>query len=79
MLLLLTGIALAATNVYWVPRHVIGGGGGRSAGDHYTVTGTTGQSVVDSSSGGAYDLCSGFWCGLGRFEAYLPLLLRNYG
>ena len=79
LLLLLTSVSLAAITAYGIPRFVIGGGGGRSTGGDYTLTGTVGQSVVDRSSGINYDLCSGFWCGLGRYEAYLPLVMRNYG
>jgi hypothetical protein len=77
LVLLLAGVALAATSAFEIPRSVTGGGGGHSAGVDYAVTGTIGQAVVDRSSSVNCELCSGFWCGLGRYKVYLPLVLRN--
>ena len=75
--LLVTGVALAA-NGYEVPRHVIGGGGGRVAQGGYTLDYTIGQPVVGTSGAGTLELCSGFWCGAaGAHDIYLPLVLRD--
>lgn len=75
------GIALAANALakdgYEMPRHVIGGGGGAVTAGGYALHSTLGQAVVGDNSGASYDLCTGFWCGLGRYTVYLPLVLRD--
>jgi hypothetical protein len=48
-------------------RSVIAGGGGRSAGDGYAISGTIGQPDADPlhpASAGAFALRGGFWPGL---------------
>jgi len=40
---------------------VLAGGGGESSGGSYSIAATIGQSVTDTSTGGAYALQSGFW------------------
>ena len=80
IVLLLTGTALSASNapgVYEMQRHVIAGGGGHSEAGGFTLDGTVGQAVVGVTSQEAYTLCSGFWCGMGRYTVHLPLVLRN--
>jgi hypothetical protein len=50
-----------------VPRHVIAGGGGRSSGGAFAITGTLGQADTDPlqpSSGGAFAITGGFWPGI---------------
>ncbi len=77
LLLLVTGVALAA-NGYTIPRHVTGGGGGRVEQGIYTLDYTIGQPVVGTASNTPYELCAGFWCGgAGEYKIYLPLVLRN--
>jgi hypothetical protein len=76
----LVSTALSASNApgaYEMQRHVIAGGGGHSEASGFTLDGTVGQAVVGVTSQGAYDLCSGFWCGMGRYTVYLPLVVRN--
>jgi hypothetical protein len=58
-------------------RSVIGGGGGQSVGDEHSLGGTVGQSVLGAREAGSHSLCAGFWCGLGRYGTYLPLVLRD--
>lgn len=50
-----------------VPRNVIAGGGGRSSGGAFAITGTLGQADTDPlqpSSGGAFAITGGFWPGI---------------
>lgn len=86
LLLLSAGLVLAADGAapgYEIPRFVIAGGGGASATRLFALTGTSGQAVVGSGSGGIYSVCSGFWggpCGEDgspRNRIYLPLVTRN--
>jgi hypothetical protein len=58
--------------------YVIGGGGGHSQAGVYTLDATIGQAVAGRVVSPPYDLCAGFWCGMGRYKVYLPLVLRNY-
>ncbi|MGH9948332.1 MAG: hypothetical protein ACRD6X_14210, partial [Pyrinomonadaceae bacterium] len=47
-----------------VSKSVIAGGGGRTAGGTFTVDGTVGQSLAGTTStGGSFNLQSGFWAG----------------
>jgi hypothetical protein len=80
IVLLLSGTALSASNapgVYEMQHHVIAGGGGQSEASGLTLNGTVGQAVAGVTSQGAYNLCSGFWCGMGRYTIHLPLVLSN--
>ena len=58
-------------------KHVIGGGGGHSEGGSFVLNGTAGQAVAGTVGSAPYELCAGFWCGMGRYEIYLPLVLRQ--
>jgi len=29
------------------------------------------------TSNAPYELCAGFWCGMGRYKVFLPLVLKN--
>jgi hypothetical protein len=60
LLLWLTLIANANYNISW---HTIDGGGGRSAGGQYVLTGTIGQPDASYSSSEKYELFGGFWPG----------------
>jgi hypothetical protein len=48
---------------YVLVSSTIDGGGGRSAGGQYTLTGTIGQPDAAYSAGGNYELLGGFWTG----------------
>jgi hypothetical protein len=58
-------------------KHVIGGGGGRSEAGSFVLNGTAGQAVAGTASNAPYELGAGFWYGMGRYEIYLPLVLRQ--
>lgn len=76
LLLILAGTANAAVNALDVPRYVISSGGGYSAAGIYVLEGTVGQPVAGVVAIGSYELCSGFWCGLGLFHDFLPIILK---
>ncbi len=76
-LVLLTSNVLAFDG-YEIPRYVIGGGGSHLQAGVYTLDATIGQAVAGRALNLPYDLCAGFWCGLGRYKVYLPLVLRNH-
>jgi len=64
--LLLFFVCLAprrAMGLYEMPWHTIDGGGGRSSGGQYVLTGTIGQPDAAYSSGDRYELLGGFWPG----------------
>jgi hypothetical protein len=75
-LLLLASTVLAGSGIE-ITRYVIGGGGGHSAMGHYVMDATIGQAVVGTFSAAPYELCAGFWCGMGEYRILLPLVLRN--
>jgi hypothetical protein len=75
-LLLLTGTVLAGSGIE-ISRYVIGGGGGHSEMGRYVMDATVGQAVVGTFSTAPYELCTGFWCGMGEYKVYLPVALRN--
>lgn len=58
--LILTSLGFADYQISW---HTIDGGGGRSSGGLYTLTGTIGQPDAAYSRGGNYELLGGFWPG----------------
>ena len=60
MFLLSVSTANADYNISW---HTIDGGGGRSIGGPYTLTGTIGQPDAAYSRGGSFELLGGFWPG----------------
>ena len=60
LLLLLASAANADYNISW---HTIDGGGGRSAGGQYVLTGTIAQPDAAYSESGNYELLGGFWPG----------------
>jgi len=60
--LVLSGLALAATQPPAVEPRVVGGGGRSVSAGSVTVDNTVGQPVVGGSSAGALELCAGFWC-----------------
>jgi len=76
-LLLLTGAVLAGGGGPSISRYVIGGGGGHSEMGHYVMDATVGQAVVGRFSNSPFELCAGFWCGMGEYKVYLPVIMRN--
>ena len=81
-LVLLGGYALAQTgggfDLSW---NVTAGGGGDASGGVYSVSGTAGQPAIAMVSGGAYELCAGFWCAssaTGPPKLFLPIVVRSF-
>ena len=76
---LVGGAALAASG-FSLPRWVIPGGGGSSAGDSYDLSGSIGQPAAGTLSGGTYVLNGGFWAGgappVLEHPIYLPVVIR---
>jgi hypothetical protein len=60
-----------------IDRYVIGGGGGHSEAGSFVLDGTVGQAIAGTVNSYPYDLCAGFWCGMGGYKVYLPLVLRG--
>ena len=79
LVVLVGGVALAASG-FSLPRWVIPGGGGSSTGDDYNLSGSIGQPAAGTLSGGAYVLNGGFWAGgvppLLEQTIYLPVVIR---
>jgi hypothetical protein len=76
-LLLVAGTALAGGSGQYISKYVIGGGGGHSEAGRYVMDATVGQAVVGTFSHAPYELCAGFWCGMGEYKVYLPVILRS--
>jgi len=62
-ILLFTLVESIANGQYEISWYTIDGGGGRSTGGQYTITGTIGQPDAAYSSGGNYEILGGFWPG----------------
>jgi hypothetical protein len=62
--------------------HTIAGGGGTSSGGNYTAASTIGQPAAGHSSGGTFEVSSGFWAafppqtGAVSYTVYLPGVLH---
>jgi hypothetical protein len=69
--------ASSAPSAQEIPRYVIAGGGGRSEAGDYALHGAAGQPVAGTTANPPYDLCAGFWCGIGIYTSYLPLALHE--
>jgi hypothetical protein len=63
MLLLVILTATVASGQYELSWYTIDGGGGRSSGGDFSITGTIAQPDAAWSSGGYYELLGGFWPG----------------
>ncbi len=62
--ILLVALAESSANgQYELSWYTIDGGGGRSSGGDFTLTGTIGQPDAAYSAGGSYELLGGFWPG----------------
>ena len=81
--LVLTMLLLAGTVVaqggydlsWWT---VDGGGYTFSSGGDYSLGGTIGQPDAGLLTGPGYRLSGGFWIGGGRYQVYLPVVMRSY-
>ena len=60
-LALLAGWTSAAHAQFSIPWSTVDGGGGRSTGGAFSITGTIGQPDAGSSSGGTFIVNGGFW------------------
>ena len=79
VLLLLAGVT-SAQNAPSIDWSVIGGGGGHAEAGRYALDATIGQPVAAVSSGGAYQLCAGYWCGnVPGWHMYVPNMLKAAG
>lgn len=76
--LLTFSIGSAAPSVFSLPWFTVDGGGGRIAGDNYTLEGVIGQPDASTLSGGVYTLSGGFLQPGGETEytIFLPLVTR---
>jgi len=63
ILLLVILTATAASAQYELNWYTIDGGGGRSSGGDFSITGTIAQPDAAWSTGGSYELLGGFWPG----------------
>lgn len=66
VLLLLSGLALAATQAPTLVRDVAGAGGDSLSAGSITVDNTLGQPLAGSHRAGTLELCAGFWCPAGE-------------
>lgn len=63
IVVLIVLVSSSANGQYELSWYTIDGGGGRSSGGPYTLTGTIGQPDAAAVSGGDYELLGGFWPG----------------
>jgi hypothetical protein len=75
-ILVTAGVASAAGSLD-ISRSVVAGGGGKTSAGDYTLSATIGQPITGRAVVGSTDLCVGFWCGLARYDLFLPLVLRS--
>lgn len=79
LLFLLAAVALSAPTAMKVSWWTIDGGGGRSSGGQYTLSGTIGQPDAGRASQQSFTNTGGFWAlptNIGQTEVYLPMLTR---
>ena len=64
LVLLVMGLIVSSSwGQYEISWYTIDGGGGRSSGGDFTLTGTIGQPDAAYSAGGNYEMLGGFWPG----------------
>jgi hypothetical protein len=75
---LVSGVRSQADDGYDLSWFTVDGGGGKSGGGEYALSGTIGQSDAGAfMAGGEYSLTGGFWSGTtSLYSLYLPLVLR---
>jgi hypothetical protein len=79
LLLPLPAARSRADDGYELAWFTVDGGGGRSSGGAYALSGTIGQFDAGAQvAGGEYSLVGGFWAGTTRrlYPLHLPLVLR---
>ena len=80
LVLLLAGVALAATQGYALDWWTVDGGGGQSTDGGYTLRGAIGQPDASVLTGGVYVLQGGFFTDLSAAsshrEIFLPVVVR---
>jgi hypothetical protein len=65
------------TTGYEISWYTIDGGGAQNLqGGSYSLSGTIGQPVAGTESGGGYSLNGGFWVELFGYRLNLPLIMR---
>lgn len=63
---------------YAISWNVVGGGGNTMSSASYTLSSTTGQTVIGTSGSASYTLHQGFWQNIVReFLNFLPLILKE--
>lgn len=65
--------SIATAQPYSIGRYLFDSGGGRSSGGSFSLSGTLGQPIVGSMSGGTFALIGGFWTGDG--DITVPVLI----
>lgn len=81
LLIATASVVVAQSGSYDLLWNTIDGGGGDSAGDGYTLTGTIGQSDAGAVLGGdGFTLVGGFWIDIdidaANHHIFLPAILR---
>jgi hypothetical protein len=80
--LIITGLAISAASAsiqagdYSISWYTFDGGGGKSTGGIFTLSGTIGQPDAGLYAGTGYDLAGGFWAWVARYLGYLPLIKK---
>ena len=77
LVLLVTGLALAAEG-YDLSHWTAPGGGGGSSGPGYSLNGAAGQPVAGELRGSGFHLSGGFWVGSRAtgYGVYLPMIVK---
>jgi hypothetical protein len=68
---------VAAGGSFGISRYAVGGGGGHVAAGRYAMDATIGQAVAGTFDTPSVELCAGFWCGMGEYKIYLPVIVRS--
>ena len=63
IMIILTVVCLPVFGEYSISWYTTDGGGGKSSGGQYVLTGTIGQPDAAYSEGGDYEVLGGFWPG----------------
>jgi hypothetical protein len=58
--------------------NTVGTGGGTISSAHFTVSSTIGQPTVGTVDSPHFEVCTGYWCWLGRIaDIFLPIVMKN--
>ena len=79
LLIIATSLTVGAqANGYHIAWWTLDNGGGVSAADHYSLTGTVGQPDASAPmQGGAYRLTGGYWGAIGDYAIFIPLIRQG--